>query len=94
MHNAGSIETLINLVDSCGGVTVIPELSISSLSKSKKEKLSLFEQPAPVREISMVYHKYSVKLRAIEALTALITENVPKYMREKEVYSNIKIDLD
>ncbi len=93
-YNAGSIETLINLVDSYGGVTVIPELATKSLSRKKKDQLTLFSPPAPVREVSIVFHKYSIKERAIKALSDLIKKNIPKYMRQKEDYNNVRIDLD
>ena len=41
-YNAGSIESLINLVDNYGGITIIPELSTNNFSKKKREQLMVF----------------------------------------------------
>lgn len=92
-YNAGSIETLINLVDNYGGITIIPELCTKRFTKKKKNQLMVFEQPAPVREVSMVYHKYTISADKISALSQLIKSQMPSYMIEKENFSNIKVEL-
>jgi LysR family transcriptional regulator, hydrogen peroxide-inducible genes activator len=92
-YNAGSIETLINLVDNYGGITIIPELSTNNFSKKKREQLMVFQPPVPVREVSLVFHKYTIKQKQINALSEVIKSKIPRYMREKEVFNNMKIDL-
>lgn len=66
---ANSFETLLNLVDEFGGLTLIPELYYQTLQPSQKQKVCLFKSPIPVREISLVYFRPFAKNRIIEALT-------------------------
>ncbi len=53
-YEAGSIETLINLVDSSEGITIVPHLATFLLKPAQKENLLSFARPKPVREISLV----------------------------------------
>ncbi len=92
-YSAGSIETLINLVDSYGGITIIPELYAKSLSEERKSKLMLFDKPAPAREISLIFHKYSVKQNLLEVLKNSIGQSVPNYMKIKDDFNNVPIEL-
>lgn len=64
-----SFETLLNLVDEFKGLTLIPELYYLDLEASKKEKVSDFNAPFPVREISLIYHRPYAKLRLINAFS-------------------------
>jgi LysR family hydrogen peroxide-inducible transcriptional activator len=64
-----SYETLLNLVDEFNGLTLIPELYYLDLPLAKKEKVSDFKSPYPVREISLVYHRPFAKFRLINALS-------------------------
>jgi len=73
---ANSIETLLHLVDSFGGLTLIPELYYKQLSPDKKEKVKQFSLPIPVREISMIYHRPYAKIHAIEKLSAFIHQTI------------------
>lgn len=63
-----SFETLLNLVDRMDGLTLIPELYVEDLPEDRKGKVSDFEAPFPVREISLVFHRPYAKLRLINAL--------------------------
>jgi LysR family hydrogen peroxide-inducible transcriptional activator len=53
-YEAGSIETLINLVDRHNGITIIPQLAVLNLKAAQKKKVREFSEPKPVREISLV----------------------------------------
>ncbi len=53
-YEAGSIETLINLVDRYDGITIIPHLAMLNLKPNQKKKVREFSNPKPVREISLV----------------------------------------
>lgn len=85
---ANSFETLLNMVDHFGGLTLIPELYYQTLSTNRKKKVSFFQSPIPVREISLVYFRPFAKHRIINALTEeikeiirpeLMSENYPKH---------------
>lgn len=69
LFEASSFDTLMNMVDSFGGVTFIPELYHRFLSVEQKEKLYTFQTPFPVREISIVYFRPYAKLRIINKLS-------------------------
>ena len=53
-YEAGSIETLINLVDRHNGITIIPQLAVLNLKSVQKKNVREFSEPKPVREISLV----------------------------------------
>ncbi len=92
-YNAGSIETLLNLVDGHGGITIVPELTVGQMTKTRKKRLSLFKPPAPVREISLISHKFSHKKKQIEAIINTIDRMIPSYMKDKEDHINPPISL-
>lgn len=73
---ANSFETILHMADHFGGMTLLPELYVRQLSKERKERISRFEPPVPVREVSLVYFKPYAKTRVIEAVAALIIEKV------------------
>jgi LysR family hydrogen peroxide-inducible transcriptional activator len=77
---AGSIETLINLVDANGGSTILPELAIKNFSELKMEQIRFFIEPQPVREVSVVAYRHYYKNKLLEALINCLQENVPKKM--------------
>ena len=52
---ASSINTLVQMVDKIGGMTVIPELAKGQLSDRQLENVVRFRKPFPYREISLIY---------------------------------------
>ncbi len=93
LYNAGSIDTLINLVDVQGGVTIVPELYTNQLNTGHKKKLAFFSPPAPAREVSIMYHPYSIKKKLINALQQTIESIIPDDMKNRKNHYNPKIDL-
>ncbi|UPT67680.1 MAG: LysR substrate-binding domain-containing protein [Sphingobacteriales bacterium JAD_PAG50586_3] len=79
-YEAGSIETLMNLVDQDYGITIIPELKTLTMTEEQKKQLRYFKPPTPVREISIVTHYEYVKERMVRALQNVITDAVPQDM--------------
>lgn len=89
-YEAGSIETLKNIVDKNFGITIIPELATTNLSAAQAKRLRYFKPPTPVREISIVTHREYLKTKLIEALKVTIVAAIPQEMRSskrKEVLS-------
>jgi len=63
-----SFDTLLNLTDSFGGYTLLPELYAKGLSRSRWQKCKRFKDPQPARQVSaMVFHPF-VKKRLVDAL--------------------------
>jgi LysR family hydrogen peroxide-inducible transcriptional activator len=77
---AGNLQTLINLVDENGGYTILPELAIQHLQEEKLDYLRYFEEPQPVREVSLVTSEYYSRSAIVEALSENIKSNVPSKM--------------
>jgi LysR family transcriptional regulator, hydrogen peroxide-inducible genes activator len=80
-YEAGSIETLKNIVEKNFGITIIPELATLNLTPSQKKRIRFFKPPTPVREISIVTHREYIKVNLIEALKKMILSVVPVQMK-------------
>ncbi|MDW3645442.1 MAG: LysR substrate-binding domain-containing protein [Bacteroidia bacterium] len=84
VYQSGSLETLIHLVDSQQGITILPELAAFRLDKERQKQLTRFQKPSPVREISLVKHRNFVKSRLIEVLGEEILGHLPKALKRKK----------
>jgi LysR family hydrogen peroxide-inducible transcriptional activator len=78
-YNTGSVETLKRMVERNAGWTILPELSISELTTDQLDMVRWFRSPEPVREISLVTHRYFVK----EGITAALKEQILRHVPEK-----------
>ncbi len=79
-YEAGSIETLINLVDFNKGITIVPKLAVLNLRPSQLKNIREFANPKPVREISLVMLKDFPRKKLLEHLTHQIVTAVPEEM--------------
>lgn len=79
---AGSLETLINLVKSSQGFTVLPYLAAINMPEKDQTMLRNFKQNIPVREISFVTGPLSMKTSIQKALIEVILANIPKELRK------------
>jgi len=80
IYEAGSINTLINIVDTNGGFTVIPELHINLLSDSQKNYIRDIINPEPVREISIIIRNDFVREKILNVIINIIKEIIPEHM--------------
>jgi LysR family hydrogen peroxide-inducible transcriptional activator len=98
MHNSNlefegsSFDTLLNLTDTFGGYTMIPELYYKGLAKEKQARAKYFQPPVPVREISIVSYRPSVKANAVSYLKGLITELISNKVSTSK-YQNHELDI-
>ena len=83
-YEAGSIETLKNIVEKNFGITIIPELATFNLTTAQKKRLRFFKTPTPVREISIVTHREYIKMRLIEVLKEMILSVIPENMKSSK----------
>jgi LysR family hydrogen peroxide-inducible transcriptional activator len=83
-YEAGSIETLINLVDGHHGITIIPELATYHLNPSQRKKLCQFADPKPAREISLVVAKDFQRKKLIDQLRKEIVSTIPIKMNGRK----------
>lgn len=80
-YEAGSLETLRRLVESQGGITILPELAILDLDEDRMQHVRFFKSPAPVREISLVTRTGFAKRRMAEVLKLEIMAHLPPHMK-------------
>ncbi len=81
-YEAGSIDTLINIVDKNEGITVIPEMAIANLSEMQKKNVRPFKNSIPVREISLITRKDFIRERLINIIVNEVKEAVPKSLQD------------
>ncbi len=80
IYEAGSIDTLIKIVDTNGGYTIIPELHIDLLSEHQKANVRPIVNPEPNREISLVVRNDYVKERLLNVIAKNISDVIPENM--------------
>lgn len=81
---AGSLETLMNIVDREGGLTLIPELAKLTMSEKKLANVKSFSNIKPLREVSLVYSRHFAKYKLINLLWREIRESIPaEFQNEK-----------
>lgn len=79
---AGSIETLINLVEMTNGITVIPELAVLDFTMERKAGLKHFADPEPSREIGMITYRHFVKEKLLDILENEIISAIKPILKE------------
>jgi LysR family hydrogen peroxide-inducible transcriptional activator len=71
-----SFETLLNMVDSFGGLTILPELYVQNLPEEFQGRIMEFEKPYPVREVSLIAYRTEVKSNLGKELAEKVRETV------------------
>ena len=86
IYEAGSIETLVRIVDRNGGYTIIPELHIPFLSDAQKENVvHLNVNPPAQRCISILIKDDFIRERAVNAVLETLKSIIPSYMMEERL---------
>jgi LysR family hydrogen peroxide-inducible transcriptional activator len=81
---AGSLETLMNIVDREGGITLIPELATLNMAEQRKENVRSFSNLTPLREVSLVYSRHFAKHKLINLLWREIKEAIPQELQNEQ----------
>lgn len=90
---ASNINTLVQMVDRVGGISIVPELAKTQLSEPQLQKIQRFRKPFPYREISIIYYKPTYKQKMIDELIRAIQDSVHKklgYHTAPDDYISIK----
>ncbi len=82
---AGSIDTLVRIVDTNGGYSVIPELHMSFLSEEQQKNVREITETPAIREISIVIKKNFIKERMINAVADTVKSIIPKHMLDERL---------
>jgi LysR family hydrogen peroxide-inducible transcriptional activator len=80
VYEAGSIDTLVKIVDINGGYTVIPELHIELLTEKQKLNLRNIVNPEATREISVVIRHDFVREGILNAVAECVKQIIPAHM--------------
>jgi LysR family hydrogen peroxide-inducible transcriptional activator len=84
-YESGSIETLIHVVDSNPGITIIPEMHAMGLSEERQENLRPLKDMTAVREVSLVARSDYVRKTLLERVIASIRGAVPRTMQDPKL---------
>ncbi len=88
-YEAGSIATLVNIVDNNSGLTIIPEMALRHLNERQQQNVRPLKSPVPVREVSLVTRKEFLRERMLDILTQEIRAAVPQEMLSKNLKDNV-----
>lgn len=80
VYEAGSVETLIKIVDENGGYAIIPELHVPLLRKCQQANVRALTNPEPSREIAFVVHRNFVRERLLNILADAVKSVIPPAM--------------
>lgn len=81
-YESGSLDTLINIVDYNGGLTVIPEMTAMGLPEEKQGNLRRLKGDATVREVSLIVSQDFVRQKMANSIVDMIKGSVPKAMQD------------
>lgn len=82
-YEAGSIDTLINIVDQNEGLTVIPEMALGNLSETQRKNVRPFRKNTPVREVSLITRKEFFRERLLNIIIDEVKAAVPRSLQNE-----------
>lgn len=95
IYQSNSIDALIRIVDTKGGITILPELTSLALNEYQEDNLKVISGQPRAREISLIVTNSYDKERYVKVLGDKIKSNIPHHMLEKQDYEivdpNIRI---
>ena len=80
-YESSNVETLRKMVDRNGGMTVLPELATVEFTEDFMENVRYFDEPEPMREVSLITNDHFVRLGILQSLMDEILKLVPEKMR-------------
>lgn len=93
IYEAGSIDTLIKIVDKNGGYTIIPELHISTLNEEQKKNIQTLDvNPPAQRNVSILIKDDFIRERMVNAVLDTIKAIIPAHMMD-ERFNRLSIKL-
>lgn len=86
IYEAGSIETLIRIVDKNGGFTIIPEMHLPFLTKRQKVNVRKIEGDyLSQRRVSIYIREDYIRQHMLNTITDTLKSFIPKRMMDKRV---------
>lgn len=66
--DSGSLDTLVKLSNEGYGITLLPAMHAEDLPKEYQKNIRYFKNPAPTRQVSLVYHQSNLRKSFEESL--------------------------
>lgn len=85
IYAAGSIETLMRIVDENGGYTIIPELQLQLMSDASRNNVRELYNPVPGRDVAFVVRRDFVRQRMLNILADAIKSIIPEEMIDERL---------
>ena len=82
IYAAGSVETLMRIVDENGGYTIIPEMQLPLMCGAQRERVRELYNPTPGRDVAFVVRRDFVRERMLNILADAIKSIIPEEMIE------------
>ena len=90
-YEAGSVETLRKMVEKNNGITILPELATLDFTTKQLNMVRHFNEPMPVREVSLVTHRNYVKKKLLDVLKEEILNILPEKIKHNKNNNITKI---
>lgn len=91
-YEAGSIDTLMNIVDANGGLTIIPEMAAMSLPEDRQDHLRRFKSNTAVRCVCLATNKKYSRKKLLDIIQNIVRASVPKSMLDASLKKYV-VDL-
>lgn len=86
MYEAGSIDTLIRIIDANGGFTIIPEMHLPMLSPRQRENVRRIEGDyLSQRRVSVYIRHDFIRQRIINSISEALKSFIPEEMMEPRI---------
>src|SRR5690606_10546788 len=72
--DSGSLDTLVKLANEGYGMTLLPALQAEDLPDEFKKNIKYFQEPAPTRQVSLVFHNSNLRKSFEESLSKTIQD--------------------
>ena len=86
IYEAGSIETLIRIVDENGGYTIIPEMQLPFLTEQQQKNVHKIDGDyRSQRRVSLYIAEDFIRQRMLNTITDTLISIMPKGMMEERI---------
>lgn len=85
LYKAGNAGTLVEIVDACGGYTILPELHVPLLSEERRLQVRPIRCPEPRREVSLVIRRDYVQQRLLNILADSLKLVIPEALLDGRI---------
>lgn len=84
-YEAGTIDTLVRIVDCNGGYTIIPEMHLPFLTESQRSRIHPLDSPDARREVSLVFRQDYVREGMLNAIADTVKLIVPERLLDERL---------